>query len=79
MKTCSLCGYEILSYQSYHSDGHSLVHMACEHHRSPADHESYDRYFGDPNLMLPKRKHIPHTRDGRTGNVPPHLRDKESK
>lgn len=78
MRTCDLCGQEILKYQSWHADGHSLNHMECEHHRSPADHEGYERFYGDPNLMLRKHKHIDHMKDGRAANIPPHLRTKET-
>ena len=76
---CDICKQPILKYQSWHADGSSLNHLACEHHRSPADHEGYSRWTGDPNLMIVKRKHVPHTKDGRAKNVPPHERAREAK
>lgn len=69
MKTCDICHGEILKFHSWHDTGWSLTHLACEHHRSPADHAGY-RWDGDGNLMIPKRKtHAPHTRPNRAKAV----------
>ncbi len=70
---CDICKQAILSRHSWHADGHQLVHIMCEMRRTPAEHDGF-RWEGDSTLMLPKHKHVPHTKDGRAGNIAPHER-----